>query len=73
MDWVMARLADDDAVVECIETSEFGVTDMVGVGYLAKWMLRASGFTKAGDSWTAARTAELLPSQRKLLRRRREL
>jgi hypothetical protein len=46
---VMARLTDDNAVVERVEASELGMPDVVGVGNLAKTMLRASGFTKLGD------------------------
>jgi hypothetical protein len=49
----VACLTNDNAVVECVQAPELGVTDMVGVANLTKPMLRASGFTKAVDSFTA--------------------
>jgi hypothetical protein len=73
VDRVMARLADDDAVVERIEASELRVKHVMSVPNLAKRMLRATGFTKARNARTAGGAAEPLTIQSQMLRRRREL
>ena len=70
---VVARLAENDAVVHGVRSSELHMSNVMGLRTLAMAVLRASCPAKAMDTRSTARAPILLTRKGQLLSRRREL
>jgi hypothetical protein len=66
---VVARLAEDDAVVHGVRSSELDVPNVMGLHTLAKFVIRSACVPKSGDVRSTAGTAKSLTRKGALLSR----